>query len=506
MQHQKLGLGQHLKFSPQQIQLMKLLQVPAANLEQRIKEELENNPALEESVADDELENNNNEAELIQEPENEGAGGEEKTDDEPVPEEIKPEEELDMSEYYDEDDEGVAEYKISDPSSFYDPDDEKKTIPVAVASTFREYLESQMMETGLEGRHSQLALFLIGSLDDDGYLRRSLDEIVDDLSFRQNLFTDEQELLFVLGKLQMLDPAGVGARSLQECLLLQLRRKENPCIHTEIAIRILENHFDLFAKKHYTKLEEIFDINSTKLKNVLSEITRLNPKPGGTFYTSETAMSVIPDFILTNDNGELTISLTAANAPELRISNHFKEMVSTYKKSSVKSKDQKEAILFLKQKIDSAKWFIDAIQSRYHTMLKVMNCILNIQYPYLSTGDEMQLKPMVLKDIAAHTGLDISTVSRVTNSKYVQTEYGTISLKFFFSEKLSTDTGEEVSTKEVKKILTDLINTEEKSNPISDQRLTEIMNQLGYNVARRTVAKYREQLNTPVARLRKVLQ
>ncbi|HWB63636.1 MAG TPA: RNA polymerase factor sigma-54, partial [Chitinophagales bacterium] len=415
--------------------------------------------------------------------------------------------EVDMSEYYDEDDEGVAEYKTEDPNEVYDPDNENKSVPVAVSSTFHEYLESQVGLADFDERQKQIALHLIGSLDDDGYLRREPDAIVDDLVFRQNIQTDEQELMQILEQIQKFDPAGVGARSLEECLLLQLKRKDDPTVYTEIAIRIIEKYFDLFAKKHYEKLEAIFSIESEKLKRAVEEITKLNPKPGSAYAggSANMQLTIIPDFIIANNNGELQLSLNSRNVPELRVSNHFKEMINAYKKAKNKSKSQKEAILFVKQKIDSAKWFIDAIQSRYNTMLMTMGAIMEYQKEYLLTGDETQLKPMILKDIADKTGLDISTVSRVANSKYVQTEFGTIPLKFFFSEAMTTESGEEVSTREVKKILSDLIGAESKGKPISDQKLTEILNQRGYNIARRTVAKYREQLNIPVARLRKEL-
>lgn len=500
--HQKLLL----KLSPQQIQLMKLLQVPTMQLEQRIKEELEANPALEEGLSEDDEPTSTAEDE-VEIPQTESSDADNDNELDGPEEEIKLEDDVDMSEYYDEDDEGVADYKTSDPSDFADPDDENKTIPVSVSSSFHEYLEGQLGMMDLDERQQQIAQHLIGSLDDDGYLRRELDAIVDDLAFRQNVMTTETELLTILSQIQKLDPPGVGARTLEECLLIQLKRKEDPTIYTEIAIRVVEKHFELFAKKHYDKLEHIFDMDSAKLKRVLDEITKLNPKPGSAFGSSQGSMqlTIIPDFLLTNVNGELQVNLNSANAPELRISNHFKEMISSYKKSKEKTKSQKDAILFIKQKIDSAKWFIDAIQSRYHTMMLVMNTILELQYDYLSSGDETQMKPMILKDIAERTGLDISTVSRVANSKYVQTEFGTIPLKFFFSEALSTDSGEEVSSREVKKILSDLIGAESKKKPISDQNLTKILNEKGYNIARRTVAKYREQLNIPVARLRKEL-
>ncbi len=501
---QKLGL----KLSPQQIQLMKLLQVPTAQLEQRIKEEIEANPALEEGeTEDEELQTQQDETAEDQTTETE-SDEDSQAEQEAAEEEPKLDDELDMSDYYDEDDEGVADYKTKDPSEFPDPDDEKKTIPVAVSSSFHEYLESQVGMLDLDERQQQVALHLIGSLDDDGYLRRELDALVDDLAFRQNVFTNEQEVLEILALIQKLDPPGIGARTLEECLRLQLERKEDPTVFTEIAIRIITQHFDLFTKKHYQKLQHIFDMDSVKLKRVMDEITKLNPKPGSAYSgggSSAMRLTIIPDFILNNNSGELTISLNSANTPELRISNHFKEMISTYKKSKEKSKSQREAILFVKQKIDSAKWFIDAIQSRYQTMLMVMNTILDLQREYLATGDETQMNPMILKDIAERTGLDISTVSRVANSKYVQTEFGTIPLKFFFNEALTNEAGEEVSTREVKKILSDLISLESKKKPISDQKLTKILNERGYNIARRTVAKYREQLNIPVARLRKEL-
>lgn len=488
------------KLSPQQIQLMKLLQVPTANLEQRIKEELEANPALEEGEGGDEEEITvDSPAEEIGEIDNDG--GEEQES-----EELSVEDDVDMSEYYDEDDEGVADYKTDDPSAFHDPDDDNKTIPVATSSSFHESLTAQVGLMALNEKQKQIALHLIGSIDDDGYLRRDLDAVVDDLVFRQNIETDIAELKDVLEQVQKLDPPGVGAQTLEECLLIQLRRKEEPTRYTELAILVIEKYFETFAKKHYDKLERQLSVDGETLKKVVDEITRLNPKPGSAFAGGGGEQYVIvPDFIITNNGGELQLSLNSANAPELRISSHFRDMISDYKKSKDKSKSQKEALMFIKQKLDSAKWFIDAIQSRYQTMLMTMEAIMEYQQEYLLTGDETQLKPMILKDIADRTGFDISTISRVANSKYVQTEFGTISLKYFFSESLSTEGGEEVSTREVKKILSDLIAAESKKKPISDQKLMEILTEKGYNIARRTVAKYREQLNIPVARLRKEL-
>lgn len=483
---------------------MKLLQIPTANLEQRIKEELEANPALEEGGSEDDG------AELNEEPfdttPDTGEQPEGEGETETAEEEARVEDDVDMSEYYDEDDEGVADYKTEDPSAYHDPDNDNKTIPMATHSSFHESLEQQVNLLDLDERQKLIAIHLIGSIDDDGYLRRDMDAIVDDLVFRQNIQTNERELQEVLEQIQKLDPPGVGARTLEECLLIQLKRREEPTPYTAYAIKVIEKHFELFAKKHYEKLERAIDVDSETLKGVIDEIVHLNPKPGSAFSSGGAEQYVIvPDFILTNNSGELQVSLSSANAPELRVSNHFREMIQHYKKSKEKSKSQKEAMLFIKQKIDSAKWFIDAIQSRYHTMLATMDAIAEIQHDYLVSGDETQMKPMILKDIADRTGLDISTVSRVANSKYVQTEFGTIPLKFFFSESLSTEAGEEVSTREVKKILSDLIGGENKRKPISDQKLTEILNERGYNIARRTVAKYREQLNIPVARLRKEL-
>lgn len=483
---------------------MKLLQIPTANLEQRIKEELEANPALEEGESEDDGPELNEEPFDTAPETNEPAEGDSETDT--TEEDARVDDDVDMSDYYDEDDEGVADYKTEDPSAYHDPDNDNKTVPMATHSSFHESLEQQVNLLDLDERQKLIAVHLIGSIDDDGYLRRDMDAIVDDLVFRQNIQTNEQELQVVLEQIQKLDPPGVGARTLEECLLIQLKRREEPTPYTAYAIKVIEKYFELFAKKHYEKLERAIDVDSETLKGVVDEIIHLNPKPGSAFSSGGGEQYVIvPDFILTNNAGELQVTLSSGNAPELRVSNHFREMIQHYKKSKEKSKSQKEAMLFIKQKIDSAKWFIDAIQSRYHTMLATMESIAEIQHDYLVSGDETQMKPMILKDIADRTGLDISTVSRVANSKYVQTEFGTIPLKFFFSESLSTEAGEEVSTREVKKILSDLIGSENKRKPISDQKLTEILNERGYNIARRTVAKYREQLNIPVARLRKEL-
>ena len=381
-----------------------MLQIPTAQLEQRIKEELETNPALEEG------ENNEDEAPEISEsqlPETETAKTEDGEETEAPEEEAKLDDEIDMGEYYDEDDEGVAEYKTADPGEVYDPENDNKSVPVSTSTTFHDFLESQVGILDMDERQQEIAMHIIGSIDDDGYLRRDPDAIVDDLVFRQNISTNEREVLHIIQQIQKFDPAGVGARTLEECLLIQLRRKEDPNEYTELAIKAIEKHFDLFAKKHYDKLENILGIDAEKLKRIIEEITKLNPKPGSSFSSSASdgEITVIPDFIITNNNGELILTLSSRNAPELRVSNHFKEMITTYKQAKIKSKDQKEAILFVKQKIDSAKWFIEAIQSRYNTMLHTMNAIMEFQKEYLLTGDETQLRPMILKDIADKTGL-----------------------------------------------------------------------------------------------------
>jgi RNA polymerase sigma-54 factor len=505
MLNQNLSQKLLQKLSPQQIQLMKLLQIPTAQMEQRIKEELETNPALEAtSESEDDLPETDTGAEpTVDSPEPNDDFDAEAPEKE---EDLVKDDDVDMSEFYDEADEGVAEYKTKDPSEFSDPDDENKTIPVAVSSTFHEFLEEQVGMLDISDREKAITIHLIGSIDDDGYLRRELDAIIDDLAFSQNIMTTEAELKRLLELVQGFDPPGVGAHSLEECLLLQLKRKDQPTEYTKIAIKIIEKHFEAFAKKHYDKLERSFGLAPQKLKLVIDEIIHLNPKPGSAFSGGNGGDHfIVPDYIITNNNGELVLTLNSANAPELRVSSSFREMISDYKRAKIKSKSQKEAILFIKQKIESAKWFIDAIQQRQNTMIVTMQTIMEIQYDYLVTGDETRLHPMILKDIAEKTGLDISTISRVANSKYAQTEFGTLLLKSFFSESLTNDEGEEVSTREVKKILSDMISVEDKDDPLSDQKLTEYLTDKGYNIARRTVAKYREQLNVPVARLRKEL-
>ncbi|HXH20349.1 MAG TPA: RNA polymerase factor sigma-54, partial [Chitinophagales bacterium] len=486
----KQGLSQKMlqKMSPQQIQLMKLLQVPTAQLEQRIKEELEANPALEEGEA---LDGDEKEEAVSEEAQ--------PSQDEKDEAETSQEEEIDLSEYMNDDE--IADYKLQD-NNYPDPDEEK-TVPIPVEKSFHEYLLDQLGALDLDERQEKIAEQLIGSIDNDGYLKREISSVIDDLSFSQNISATEAEVLEVLKKVQELDPPGTGARNLQECLLLQIDRIKGHEIYTRLAKKILTEHYDLFIKKHYDKLQKILEIPEEHLKGGLDIILHLNPKPGSGYSSgAKSEQYITPDFFITNNNGELQLSLNGRNAPELRISREFREMMKDYDKSKNKTKEQKEAVMFIKQKIDSAKWFIDAIRQRQKTLLDTMQAILEYQYEFFSTGDETKLKPMILKDIADKTGLDISTVSRVSNSKYVQTEFGIFPLKYFFSESIQTDTGEEVSTREVKKILTDMIAIEDKKKPYSDQYLTKMLNQRGYNIARRTVAKYREQLDIPVARLR----
>lgn len=483
------------RLSPQQIQLMKLLQVPTANLEERIKEELEENPALE--VGEDE--NDNHTEEMADEFSSENA--EENYDKDGGEDEY---ENIDIGEYISEGDDEVGDYRLRD-NNYPEPDD-KKTIPFKVETTFHDMLTDQLGMLSLDERRMKIAEQVTGSIDDDGYLRRELSSIADDLAFRQNVNASEAEIEEIIQQIQLFDPPGICARNLQECLLIQLRRLLAEGKIVQPAIDVLEKSFDEFTKKHYERIQRKHDLSDDDLKQIIGIIIKLNPKPGGNIGGMNKAESyVVPDFFILNNSGRLELSLNTRNAPDLRISEGYRDMLKEYDKGSKKDKRQKEAVLFIKQKIDSAKWFIDMIKQRQETLLNTMEAIMNYQYNFFLTGDETTMKPMILKDIAEVTRLDISTVSRVANSKFVQTEFGTYRLKFFFSESLSTDSGEEVSTREVKKILSNLIEDEEKRKPLSDERLTELLQEKGYNIARRTVAKYREQLNIPVARLRKEL-
>lgn len=473
------------KLSPQQIQLMKLLQLPTIALEQRIKEEMEMNPALEEGNEGDE--------------ESSSEFEDENYDDAPKSEDNQ-RDDFSISDYMDED-EGTS-YKLK--ANNTSPDEERKEIPFSVGVSFQDMLDSQLGLKDIDDHHYQIAEYLIGNLDDDGYLRRDVGSIVDDIAFSQNIITTEEELNEALKIIQEFDPAGVGARDLRECLLIQLKRKEPRTAIIELAIKVVDEQMDEFSKKHYDKILKKLEIDDEILKDVIHEILKLNPRPGNSMADGQKSFQqVIADFTITNEDGELILTLNSRNAPDLRVSKVYSQMLEEYSKE--KNKNGKEASMFVKQKLDGARWFIDAIQQRSQTLLYSMNAIMEYQRDYFLEGDETLLKPMILKDIAEKVGLDISTISRVANSKYVQTSFGTFLLKSFFSESLSTDSGEEVSTREVKKILKDCIEAESKKKPLTDDKLTKILKEKGYNIARRTIAKYREQLEIPVARLRKEL-
>lgn len=489
MLKQNLSQKQIQKLSPQQIQLMKLLQIPTATLDQRIQEELESNPALDEGEDHEVFDlDDNRESE-------------------------KEQEEFELDDYlneYIEDDPSYYKMKSNNYTA-----EETKSIPIPVESTFHEHLNKQLgMQDIVDAEDITIAKQLIGSIDHDGYLRRDLVSIVDDLMFSQNIFTTTDKLESLLSIIQKFDPPGIGARDLRECLLIQLEEKiektheEDPIM--TYAYDILENHFEEFTKKHFHKLKKALGISESDLKDAIDEIIKLNPKPASGFSTNRSFSNqyVVPDFIIRNRDGELELSLNNKNAPDLRINDNYMDMLKGYKASTQgrrANKKEKEAVMFIKQKIDSAKWFIDAIKQRQDTLYRTMYSIMQYQEEFFLTGDERTLKPMILKDIAEITGLDISTVSRVANSKFVQTEFGTKKLKDFFSESLQTEDGTEVSTLEVKNILNDIVSEENKKKPLSDEKLKDALKDKGYNIARRTVAKYREQLNIPVARLRKEL-
>jgi RNA polymerase sigma-54 factor len=465
---------------------MKLLQIPSIALEQRIKQEIEENPALEEAGGlEDDADDSNDMAD-------------ENMDDEYNSQD----DEFDLNDYIDEDD--IPSYRLA--SNNQGADDERKDIPYASGSTFHDLLISQLGLRYLNEKQQIIAETIIGNLDDSGYLQRDVMAMVDDLAFAQNIQTTDDEILEVLHIVQDLDPAGVGARNLQECLLIQLKRKHQEGQEDlSLAVQIIEHHFNEFVKKHYEKITKKARISEEQLKEALRQILKLNPKPGNSLSESiKTNQVVIPDFIIQNTNGDLELSLNSRNTPELRLSRNYMNMLEAYAENK-KDKKKKDAFMFVKQKIDSAKWFMEAIRQRQNTLFVTMNAIMEFQREYFLTGDETKLKPMILKDIADIVKLDISTISRVANSKYVQSPFGTFLLKSFFSESMQTESGEEVSTREIKKILSECIESEDKSRPLTDERLTTILKEKGYNIARRTVAKYREQLNVPVARLRKEL-
>jgi RNA polymerase sigma-54 factor len=489
--HQRLQQKLLQRLSPQQIQLMKLLQVPTASLETRIKEELEENPALElEPERFEEKENTGDEFDTAEETTDDATTADSYEDDS-------------VSDYI-QDDDDEADYKLRDTN--YPEFSEEREHPIRSGTSFYDLLTDQLHLLNLDNTQQTIAEQVVGSIDEDGYLRRDTSAMVDDLAFRQNVIVTEADVEAIIEMIQQFDPPGVAARNLQECLLLQLKRKEQVDPLDGIAITILTNYFDEFSRKHYDKIQKAISISEDEMRGVIQVVTRLNPKPGGESPDDSQELNyVVPDFFIYNIGGKLELTLNSRNAPELRISEGYRDMLRDYEKGAKKDKRQKEAVLFIKQKIDAAKWFIDAIQQRQQTLLLTMQAILEHQQNFFMSGDESDLRPMILKDVAAATGLDISTVSRVANSKYVQTEFGTYRLKFFFNEALTTDTGEEVSTREVKRILSDLIAGEDKKNPVSDERLTELLQGKGYEIARRTVAKYREQLMIPVARLRREL-
>ncbi|MFY8186263.1 MAG: RNA polymerase factor sigma-54 [Bacteroidia bacterium] len=495
-QSQQFRLQQ--KLSPQQIQLMKLLQLPTIALEQRIKEELEANPALEEGAedADDEIQEDFEDDILDQDDEvtednfEEDEGGMEEAE--------RMDDEVTFEDYMDEEEGADYKYEITNAGK----DDDKRESPLTVGPGFHDVLEQQMGLRDLSDHEYKIGLYLIGCIDDDGYLRRDIDSIVDDIAFSQNIQTNVAEIEQVLKIIQTFDPAGVGARNLQECLLLQLEKKLTKTREVHFAIDVVKHYMDEFSKKHYDKIAKALEItDEEELKDIITEITHLNPKPGGSSAGSTNAGSITPDFVIANSEGKLELSLNQRNMPELKLSKDYLEMLTEYSKN--KDRSSKEATTFVKSKIESAQWFIDALFQRQQTLLVTMNSIMKYQEEYFMTGDETKLKPMILKDIAESIGLDISTVSRVANSKYVTTPFGSFLLKSFFSESLSTESGEEVSTREVKKILKDCIEAESKKKPLTDDALMIALKEKGYNIARRTIAKYREQLDIPVARLRK---
>ncbi len=496
----KQSLSQKMlqKLSPQQIQLMKLLQIPTAGLEQRIEEELEINPALEEG------DDYNDVFDL------EDADYKSEDNDDASRESI--DDKLEFGDY-------LNEYLDDDPSSYrlkaddYINEDERK-MPIPVESSFHESLERQVGLLNLDDKEKIIANQVIGSIDEDGYLRREPNSIVDDLLFAYNIDTNIKEVNGMIEQIQKFDPPGICARDLQECLILQLKDKliksdENGQDEKILALKILKDYFEEFTKKHYDKLRKVLNLSESELKDAIDEILKLNPKPAGLIVgNSMSHQYIIPDFIITNRDGELELTLNSKNAPDLRINDQYTEMLKGYRDTVSgrrATRSEKEAVLFIKQKIDSAKWFIDAIKQRQDTLYRTMYSIMQFQYEYFLYGDERKIKPMILKDISEVTGLDISTISRVASSKFVQTEFGTKRLKDFFSESLTAQDGSEVSTLEIKKILQDEIGREDKSKPLSDEKLMDILSNNGYNIARRTIAKYREQLNIPVARLRKEL-
>lgn len=483
MLRQSLQYKLQQKLSPQQIQLMKLIQLPTMAFEQRIKQELEENIALDSGKEESEKEEDLYEEDY----------------DEPNDSD---QDDFNVDDYLSDDE--IPDYRTK--SDNYIDEDEERAIPFASGTSFHQHLKSQLNTFSLDDQQYEVAKFLVGSIDDSGYIRREVEDIVDDLAFTQNIITSGEEVEYLLKNvIHKLEPTGVGARDLQETLLIQLKRKkEKPA--RNLAIEIIEKSFELFVKKHYKKLLLKYDIEEERLKKAIKEIEKLNPKPGGSFAGSnKIAEQIIPDFTIRIVDGKLELTLNSRNAPELHVSSTYSNMLHGYKESKDKSKSQKDAVQFIKQKLDAAKWFIDAVRQRQQTLLVTMNSIMNHQEKYFLSGDILNIKPMILKDIADEIGMDVSTVSRVANSKYVNTPYGTKLIKEFFSESMTNTKGEEVSTREIKKILEMVIEDEDKKKPLTDEKLASILKEKGYPIARRTIAKYREQLDLPVARLRKKL-
>jgi len=472
------------KLSPQQIQLMKLIQLPTQAFEQRLKQEIEENPALENGKEEEDSYDDLNQEDY------------DTTEGETIDTQ-----DINIDEYLSDDE--VPLYKTQ--TNNYSADDDDKSIPYASGTTFNQFLLGQLRTYRFTEQEEIIAEFLIGSIDDSGYIRRNIEDLVDDLAFTQNIFTDETEVLKLLKIIQELDPAGVGARNLQECLLIQLKRKSETACRS-LTIDILDKSFESFAKKHYKKIFQKFNCSEEQLKDVIHEVEKLNPKPGGSYAgNNKIAQQIVPDFTIKIVDGHLELTLNARNAPELHVSAEYTNIMKGYKDAQDKTKSQKDAVLFIKQKLDAAKWFIDAIKQRQQTLLLTMNAIMYHQEEYFLTGDERKLKPMILKNIADKINMDISTVSRVANSKYTSTPYGTKLIKEFFSESMKNDQGEDVSTREIKKILETIVANEDKKKPMTDDKLSGILKEKGYPIARRTIAKYREQLDIPVARLRKKL-
>lgn len=503
MLDQKQILKQQQKLSPQQIQVIKLLEIPTIELDTRIKEELEVNPALEADENDEDQEEQDDNVDMDNDSDSNSEEDDENNDYDDDNSLNEDEKDFDIDDYFNEDEYNNYKESINNTS----PDQETKEIPFSGGTSFQENLKSQLGLLNLSENDMVLADFLIGNIDEDGYLRREIEYIVDDILFSQNITTSEEELQRILSAIQTLDPAGIGARTLQECLLLQVDRKPKTA-ESRTAAAILKDYYEEFTKKHYDKIQQGLEIEQEDLKAAIDLIIKLNPKPGNTTsdsYAKTVNQSIIPDFNLENIDGEMQLSINSRNVPNLRVSRTYVEMLQEYKPTNTSNSKDREAFDFIKQKLDSAKWFIDAIKQRNNTLLSTMQVIFDFQKDFFLTGDETKLKPMILKDIADKTGLDISTISRVANSKHIQTPYGIYSLKYFFSEGLQTDSGEEASSRKIKQILQDTINEEDKSKPYTDEQLADVLKSKGFIIARRTIAKYREQLGLPVGRLRKEL-